>query len=352
MKRAMVAIAALAMLAFAAPAMAKTHNVWPGHSIQKAVNAAKPGDTVLVHHGTYHQTVTIRKNGISLVGRGGVTLLPPAHPHGLCAQATAPAISGICVFGNLDQNGNPLPGRARNNRITGFRVMHFSGEGIFLLNVANTRIVRDVAAFNGDYGIVGFDQRGGRYLWNVSHDNVAPGFYLGDSPHANYVIAHNVSFRNEYGIFVRHSAHGLVTQNTVWGNCVGVLFLDDGQPGGEHDLALTQNRALANDKACPPEDEGPPPLSGIGVAWIGVRHSIAAHNVIRNNVPSGSTAFSGGFVLLSAASLTGGSNPMNDRIVHNRLFGNSPVDILWDQTGTGNVFAGNHCGASSPSGLC
>ena len=59
-------LAAVALAVLAAPAFAKTRNVWPGHSIQRAVNRAHPGDTVFVHHGTYHQTVAITKS-LSLI---------------------------------------------------------------------------------------------------------------------------------------------------------------------------------------------------------------------------------------------------------------------------------------------
>jgi hypothetical protein len=38
-------------------------------------------------------------------------------------------------------------------------------------------------------------------------------------------------------------------------------------------------------------------------------------------------------------------------IKKNTAFGNSPVDILWDQTGD-NVFSGNRCKTSDPTGLC
>lgn len=343
-------LAAVAMAVLAAPAFAKTRNVWPGQSIQRAVNRAHPGDTVFVHHGTYHQTVTIRKNDINLVGHR-VTLLPPAHPTGLCAQVSAPEVSGICVLGNFDSSFNAIPPAARGNRISGFRVEHFSGEGIFLYNVAGTRITHNIAAWNGDYGIVGFVQHGGRYLWNISHDNAAPGFYLGDSPHANYVIAHNISFNNEYGIFVRHSAHGLVTDNQVWGNCIGVFFLDDGQPGGEHNLKLTHNRSWANDKACAASDDGPA-LSGIGVLLLGAQHSTVHANTIRNNVASGPSPFSGGLLLLSATPFTGGKNAAFDTVTGNTLSGNMPFDILWDGAGAGNTFSGNSCSTSSPSWIC
>jgi parallel beta-helix repeat protein len=341
-------LAAVALAVLAAPAFAKTRNVWPGHSIQRAVNRAHPGDTVLVHHGTYHQTVAITKSGINLVGHR-VTLLPPAHPTGLCTQVTAPAVSGICVVGNLDSSFNPIPPAASGNSISGFRVEHFTGEGIFLFNVAHTSITHDVAAWNGDYGIVGFVQHGGRYLWNVSHDNAAPGFYLGDSPHANYVIAHNVAFNNAFGIFVRHSAHGVVRNNQVWGNCIGVFFLDDGQPGGEHNLKLTHNKSWANDKACASSGDGPA-VSGIGVLLLGAQHTTVHENTIRNNVASGPSPFSGGLLLLSAA--PGGHDAAFDTVTGNHLSGNSPFDILWDGAGAGNVFSGNDCSTSSPSWIC
>ena len=195
----------------ATPAFAKTRNVWPGQSIQRAVNRAHPGDTVLVHHGTYHQTVAITQERHQ-PGRAPRDAAPAREPDGAVRPGERAEVSGICVLGNFDSSFNPVPPAARGNSISGFRVEHFTGEGIFLFNVAGTSITHNIAAWNGDYGIVGFVQHGGRYLWNVSHDNAAPGFYLGDSPHANYVIAHNVSFNNEFGIFVRHSAHGVVRE--------------------------------------------------------------------------------------------------------------------------------------------
>ena len=345
-----VAIAAAGLLALAAPAMAKTRNVWPGHSIQRAVNRARPGDTVLVHRGTYHQTVLIHKNGIHLVGLHA-TILPPKKATGLCAQVSAPAMSGICVFGAFDSQGNPMAPRAENNTISGFKVEHFSGEGIFLFNVENTRITHNISAYNGDYGIVGFDQVGGLYRWNVSHDNVAPGFYLGDSQHAHYVIEDNMSYGNEMGIFVRHTGHALVEHNKVWGNCAGTILLDDGQPGGEHNITYTENRSWANDKACPAGDEGPP-LSGIGVAAIGLTDSTISRNVILKNAATGPSAASGGLILLSSTLFGGATDTTNVHVFGNTILGNSPLDVLWDGAGSGNTFNNNTCGSSSPSFIC
>ena len=150
---------------------------------------------------------------------------------------------------------------------------------------------------------------------------------------------------------MRHSAHGLVTDNQVWGNCIGVFFLDDGQPGGEHNLKLTHNRSWANDKACAASDDGPA-LSGIGVLLLGAQHSTVHANTIRNNVASGPSPFSGGLLLLSATPFTGGKNAAFDTVTGNTLSGNLPFDIIWDGAGAGNTFSGNSCSTSSPSWIC
>ena len=49
--------------------------VGPGESIQKAVNAADPGDTIVVR-GVHREDVVIRKNGIKLRGDDAVIEVP------------------------------------------------------------------------------------------------------------------------------------------------------------------------------------------------------------------------------------------------------------------------------------
>jgi hypothetical protein len=50
--------------------------------------------------------------------------------------------------------------------------------------------------------------------------------------------------------------------------------------------------------------------------------------------------------------VTGGGAPEFDKVVGNSAHNNNPADLIWDQTGTGIVFSGNHCTQSSPAGLC
>src|SRR5215208_6683870 len=67
--------------AFAGFASAKPKGrvVRPGQSIQKAINAADPGDTIAVLGGVHRESVKVKKDGISLRGVDAV-LKPPAKP--------------------------------------------------------------------------------------------------------------------------------------------------------------------------------------------------------------------------------------------------------------------------------
>src|SRR4029453_19208323 len=59
-----------ALAAGVGSAGAKSSVVGPGESIQKAINAAHPGDTIIVR-GVHKEDVVIRKNGIKLGGDEG-----------------------------------------------------------------------------------------------------------------------------------------------------------------------------------------------------------------------------------------------------------------------------------------
>jgi pectin methylesterase-like acyl-CoA thioesterase len=78
---------ALGVAAFAvsASASAAVHRVFPGHSIQAAIDAASPGDTILVEPGVYKETnngrygLRISTPNLRLIGRSFRAVATPAR---------------------------------------------------------------------------------------------------------------------------------------------------------------------------------------------------------------------------------------------------------------------------------
>ena len=71
--------------------------VGPGESIQRAINAADPGDTIVVR-GVHREDVVIRKDGIKLRGEDAVIEAPArARADSPCSKTFGP--EAICVCG-------------------------------------------------------------------------------------------------------------------------------------------------------------------------------------------------------------------------------------------------------------
>src|SRR5215212_10193174 len=80
-----------------------------GESIQKAVNAAHPGDTIVVK-GVHKEDVVIRKDGIKLRGEDAVIEAPPrAKADTPCSKTFGP--EAICVLGDVNIETGELTGQ-------------------------------------------------------------------------------------------------------------------------------------------------------------------------------------------------------------------------------------------------
>src|SRR5215207_10238863 len=138
-------------------AQAANKVVEPGESIQKAVNAADPGATIVVR-GLHHEDVAIRKDGIKLRGDDAV-IEPPAKADSPCAP------EAICILGDMNfQTGEITGPRVKDVSVSGFTIRGFQevGQGDFVpfsidvlyardTTVAENRIIGNVNA--GGIGI-------------------------------------------------------------------------------------------------------------------------------------------------------------------------------------------------------
>ncbi len=130
----------LALAAGVGSATADSSVVGPGESIQKAVNAADPGDTI-VAKGVHREDVAIRKDGIKLRGDDAV-IEPPADADSPCSRAFGP--EAICVLGDVNLDTLEVKKRVKDVSVSGFTIRGFEeggrgGEPAFSIDLTGTR---------------------------------------------------------------------------------------------------------------------------------------------------------------------------------------------------------------------
>jgi parallel beta-helix repeat protein len=327
--------------------------VRPGQSIQKAVDSAPAGSTIVVKAGVYKESVQITTDRITLRGSDGdhaktVIQPPTVPPSNPCSQFFGP--TGVCVLGTLtaqQQVSRPVTG----DTIERLTVQDFAGNGVFGFGTDRLTVSHVTALRNGGYGIARFDSTRSRIADNIARDSAEAAIYVGDSLNAETTVVDNLVTGSGIGLFVRDSTGVTVEENRATGSCVGILALNTGTgktAGGSY--RLRENVVTENNKACP-ATEGPA-TSGLGIVLAGTHDVRVEDNRVLRNQRSGESPLGSGGIAVVTTKDMGGADPVNNTVVENRALDNKPFDILYDGTGTGNRFVENRCRTSKPSGLC
>src|SRR5215212_7748662 len=242
MRRTIVLLATMALTVLVASGVAlataigsagaQSSVVGPAESIQKAINAAHPGDTIVVR-GVHREDVVIRKNGIKLRGVGNAVIEVPARAKAdsPCSKAFGPG--AICLFGDVNVKTGKLTGqrqRVSDVSVSGFTIRGFNStfilEGNFARNatVVGNRITGKVAS-----GIAFAKSVNTTIAKNhVPETDKYSGILVGDGSR-NTKIVNNV-VRNipegENAIDVNGGTNTTIAGNDLIGNWSGVLVSD------------------------------------------------------------------------------------------------------------------------------
>ncbi|WP_030164889.1 right-handed parallel beta-helix repeat-containing protein [Streptomyces sp. NRRL S-813] len=323
----------------------RTHMVHPGESIQKAVDAAKSGDTVLVLPGTYHQSVKVTTPGLILRGMGNATVLKPAPK---ATDDCGKRGNGICVSGTKTK-------LLKGVTVSDLKVTGFSRAGVLAVGTDGLTVRRVTAEKNAVWGLAEERSQHSAYRENAIRNSGDAGIFLANTITAEQgatdtrgtLITGNRLENNRIGVTVRRLRNLTVTSNDITGNCAGVFVVGDENKPKAGALTVRGNRVVKNNKYCA-KTERLPFLQGSGIVLTGVEKTDVTSNVVTGN--SGTSPLSGGIVLFK--SFVGATND-NNRIRDNSLRDNSPADLIDQETAKrGNAFAHNFCRASKPTGLC
>src|ERR687890_608193 len=169
---------------------AQSSVVGPGESIQKAINAAEPGDTIVVR-GVHREDVVIRKDGIKLRGEDAVIEVPHRpKAESPCSPAFGPG--AICIFGDVNIKTGKLTGQRQ--RVSDVSVSGFTIRG-----------------FNSTFIMEGNFARNATVVGNRITGNFANGIAFGKSVHTTIAKNH----LPEVGILVNSSSRTKIVNNVL-----------------------------------------------------------------------------------------------------------------------------------------
>ena len=219
-------------------------------SIQEAINAASPGDTVYVFPGIYYGAVVVNKT-IILIGEEKNTTIIDSSNSGFYAvliQSPDATLSGFTIqnstvgvyfAGNKSVSNTTIT----NNVITNNK------DGIYLVNISNVVIFGNMITANDGSGIrlygsidnniyentISGHQGYGIVLWDLSYNNTIFRNIITDNKNGvglrrwsdnNVISENNVSQNSNSGILLGYSFYNNLTGNSVIDNSNGIYIGD------------------------------------------------------------------------------------------------------------------------------
>jgi len=192
-------------------------------TIQVAVDAANPGDTIIVRDGTYTENVDVDK-ALTIQSENGpdLTTVQAADPNDYVFEATADYvnINGFTIIGEGKTAGGVSLSNANHCEIFNNNIVD-GGYGIYLGSSTDNVITNNIISSHYYSGI----QLASSSYNEVSNNNISSnghgirmrGYYSNDN-----LISNNTISSNGYGIHLEYSAnnilsHNIVTLNTYFG---------------------------------------------------------------------------------------------------------------------------------------
>jgi len=267
-------------------------------TIQEAINAANPRDTVSVRNGTYYEHVVVNKS-ISLIGENKENTIIDGSRNGTVISVTADYVS---ISGLTIQNGYHIPHITYgikvgewedgcNNVTVHDNIISDNDMGIFLYYSSNSIVFDNLvfnnyrgidtvlsndnhiegnSLFNNEVGVViGSDANSNMIHNNEIYNNSFCGIWVGWSTH-NKIVGNMLSYNNEAGIRLDASNHTNIIGNHLASNHRNGIVLF-----GSNSNTVTGNTLIQNE------------WDGIAL-WYSNSNSIYHNNFLDNTKQAGS----------------------------------------------------------------
>ncbi|HEU5439951.1 MAG TPA: right-handed parallel beta-helix repeat-containing protein [Ktedonobacterales bacterium] len=291
-------------------------------SIQAAVDAAQPGELILIAPGVYHEAVKVCTADLTIRGQ--------------------------------DRNATVLDGQSRltngftvladNVIIENMTAHHYVGNGFYWTNQTGYRGSYLTAYDNGDYGIYAFGSTHGEFDRSYASGSPDSGFYIGQCFPCDAIINQVRSEWNGLGYSGTNAGGNLVIENSEWNlNSAGIVpnTLDSEKGAPERGATLIGNYVHDNGNDRAPYNLWSHIPLGTGILIAGGDMNYVAGNRVINNPEYGILVLGNIDQQMWIAS--------GNVVEHNVVHGSGLADLaLGSPSGANNCFSDNQAETTLP----
>ncbi len=308
-------------------------------TIQKAVNASRAGETILIAPGIYHEAVTVTPShpGITIRGADRNSVILDGERGGL--------VSGITV-------------QADHVSVENLTIRRYAVNGLVFAPSASSggsysggapAVLTDwrgsyVTAYdNGLYGVYAFQARGGEFDHVYASGQPDSGIYVGQCRPCRASVTSSVATDNAVGYEDTNASHLTVSGLTLRTNRVGALLDSESKEKMAPQSAVTfeHNTVLDN--------RNPRAPTGDQAFGVGILISGGDDDLIEANRVFGQPL---GIVVVNAPAESGSWQATDNRISANTISSRSlDLGLLTGATSQGNCFSANRIRHTFPANL-